>query len=333
MTPGELDIYLDGLVENGLDLSVMIWGPPGVGKSSIVASVAKRRGYGFIDVRLSQLAPTDLRGLPVPENGEAKWFPPEFLPRQGSGILFLDEMNMAPPAVQGIAQQLVLDRKVGTYAVPDGWYIWSAGNRKEDRASVFDMPAPLANRFLHVEVKPDLKSFQLYAAAHDLHPQIVAFVSFRSNLLHNLDPQSPAWPSPRTWEMASRLHRHNLPVEPAVGAGAAAEFRAFLKIYSKLPDLGEILEGKGKKVKFPEEPSQRYAITVGLGMQSELAEHGLNCFDWLHARAQAEWVQLYMMHLMPRMRAKGQVGKLAVAIQKRPEFLEFFEKFQQLLGE
>lgn len=333
MTPAELDVYLDGLVEHALDLSVMIWGPPGVGKSSIVAEVARRRDHRFIDVRLSQLAPTDLRGLPVPEDGEAKWFPPEFLPKDGKGILFLDEMNMAPPAVQGIAQQLILDRRVGNYVVPEGWFIWAAGNRKEDRASVFDMPAPLANRFIHLSVAPELKSFQQYAARHDLHPQIVAFLAFRPNLLHSLDPQSPAWPSPRSWEMASRLHTNELPVEPAVGAGAAAEFGAFLKIYSKLPDLGLILSGEADKVPFPSEPSQRYAVTVGLGMQSETAEHGLRCFEWLNSNAQAEWIQLYMMHMLPRVQRKGQQGKLVMAIQKNPDFLAFFEKYQQLLAE
>jgi MoxR-like ATPase len=156
MTPIELRQYLDRLVTSKTEISTMIWGPPGVGKSSIVAQIAKSHGIAFVDVRLSQLAPTDLRGLPVPENGRSKWFPPEFLPDGGKGILFLDELNMAPPAMQGIAQQLILDRKVGSYTVPPNWFIWAAGNRKEDRASVFEMPAPLANRFLHLTVLPDM---------------------------------------------------------------------------------------------------------------------------------------------------------------------------------
>src|SRR5438046_1207387 len=122
MTPVQLKNYLAGLVRHGLKLSVMIWGPPGIGKSSVVAQVASERGLQFIDLRLSQLAPTDLRGLPVPENGVSRWFPPEFLPREGSGVLFLDELNMAPPTLQGIAQQLILDRRVGLYSVPEGWF-------------------------------------------------------------------------------------------------------------------------------------------------------------------------------------------------------------------
>jgi len=162
LTPSELARYLTALVTAELPLSTMIWGPPGVGKSSVVAQVAAAHGLEFVDVRLSQLAPTDLRGLPVAQEtsggqGVSRWYPPEFLPTGGRGILFLDEVNMAPPTMQGMAQQLILDRRVGSYELPDGWFVWAAGNRKEDRASVFDMPAPLANRFLHLTVRADFE--------------------------------------------------------------------------------------------------------------------------------------------------------------------------------
>ena len=124
--------FLNKIVKHKLQNSLMIWGAPGIGKSSIVQSIADKNNLTLIDLRISQLAPTDLRGIPVPSDDSASWLPPDFLPTSGKGILFLDEINMAPPAVQGIAQQLILDRKVGSYKVPDGWFIWSAGNRKED---------------------------------------------------------------------------------------------------------------------------------------------------------------------------------------------------------
>ena len=95
MTALELQGFLNQLIVNNVKLAVMLWGAPGIGKSSIVQQVAKAHGLDFVDVRLSQLAPTDLRGLPVAEDGIAKWFPPEFLPTSGSGIFFLDELNMA----------------------------------------------------------------------------------------------------------------------------------------------------------------------------------------------------------------------------------------------
>ncbi|MGL4497873.1 MAG: AAA family ATPase, partial [Planktothrix sp.] len=201
MTPTQLQNYLNRLIKHKLPISTMIWGPPGIGKSSIVEQVSRRHKLDFVDVRLSQLAPTDLRGLPVAENGISKWYPPEFLPQKGQGILFLDELNMAPPAMQGMAQQLILDRRVGSYEVPPGWYIWAAGNRKEDRAAVFDMPSPLANRFLHLEVQPDFDSFKTYAVTKKIHEQIIAFLSFRTPLLHQPNYHQSAWPSPRSWEM------------------------------------------------------------------------------------------------------------------------------------
>jgi MoxR-like ATPase len=332
MKPHELAAYLDALVSNQLMLSTMIWGPPGIGKSSIVAQTAARFGLGCIDVRLSQLAPTDLRGLPVPENGMARWYPPEFLPRDGRGILFLDELNMAPPAIQGMAQQLILDRKVGSYAVPEGWFIWAAGNRKEDRAAVFDMPAPLANRFLHLEVEPDFESFKAYALDSGLHEQIIAFLSFRTTLLHRIDPHQPAWPSPRSWEMASRLHRVGLGIAPVVGQAAAAEFRAFIALYGALVDLEAILRGDGAGLPFPAEPSQRYALTVGLGVRARDARQAYNAFAWLSAQAGSEWTQLFAMDLFRQTRARGQMGELAQLVSQDERLQAFLQEYRALIG-
>jgi MoxR-like ATPase len=316
MTPGELYSYLNRLIEKRLMLSLMIWGPPGVGKSSVVAQVAREHELELIDVRLSQLAPTDLRGLPVPEQGVARWYPPEFLPRGGRGILFLDELNMAPPAVQGIAQQLILDRKVGSYTVPEGWYLWAAGNRKEDRASVFDMPAPLGNRFLHLEVQPDFDSFKLFAIEQGLHEQVVAFLSYRPGLLHKMDAHRPAWPSPRSWAMASQLHESELPIDPAVGGPTAEEFRAFLAIYSRLQGLDEILQGRGAKHPFPEEPSLRYALTVGLSLRSSSVEQGLAAFRWITEKAGAEWMQLFTSNLLVNLETRNLKGLFVQAVRQ-----------------
>ncbi len=332
MKPSALAAYLDRLVTHELMLSTMIWGPPGIGKSSIVAQTAQSHGLEFIDVRLSQLAPTDLRGLPVPEDGVARWYPPEFLPRAGRGILFLDELNMAPPTMQGMAQQLILDRRVGSYTVPAGWFIWAAGNRKEDRAAVFDMPAPLANRFVHLEVEPDFESFKAYALARGLHEQILAFLSFRSSLLHHIDPQQPAWPSPRSWEMAGHLHAAGLDVAPVVGQGAAAEFRAFIDLYATMVDMGAILRGDGDSLPFPAEPSQRYALTVGLCVRAQDAAQAHNGFRWLADKATPEWVQLYVLDLFQQMRARGQMGDMARLFQQDSRLQAFMQDYRRLMG-
>lgn len=332
MTPSALKTYLNNLVSKNLKISTMIWGAPGIGKSSIVSQITQQHNIDFVDVRLSQLAPTDLRGLPVAEDGISKWYPPEFLPRDGKGILFLDELNMAPPAMQGVAQQLILDRRVGSYVVPEGWYVWAAGNRKEDRAAVFDMPTPLANRFLHLQVEPDFESFKAYALATDIHEQIIAFLSFRPSLLHKLDPQQPAWPSPRSWEMASHLHNAELDIIPAVGTETESEFAAFVKVYQSLPDLERIFMGKGDAISFPKEPSVRYATTIGLAVRAESANQAYNAFTWIAQAATAEWVQLFAVDLFRQMRSKGQLGILAQLVQKTPELQNFIKDFQGLIA-
>lgn len=332
MTPLQLQNFLNHLVARELKLSTMIWGAPGIGKSSIVAQVAARHELEWIDVRLSQLAPTDLRGLPVARDGMARWFAPEFLPREGRGILFLDELNMAPPAMQGIAQQLILDRRVGSYSVPSDWFIWAAGNRREDRASVFEMPAPLANRFLHLQVEPDFDSFKSYALAHEFDERILAFLSFRTALLHKMDMHAPAWPSPRSWEMANHLLGAELPIESAVGEGAAAEFTSYIQLYQALPDLQPILEGQGNDILFPDEPSIRYALITGLTVRSQNVTQAHRAFRWLIQCADPEWVQLFAGDLVRLLRGRKQLGALAELVAKDEKLREFVHDYQNLVA-
>jgi MoxR-like ATPase len=329
-TPAGLAAALQRIVSSDLRLSVMIWGPPGVGKSSVVAQVAQASALELVDLRLGQLAPTDLRGLPVARDGLAQWYPPEFLPRDGKGVLFLDELNMAPPALQGIAQQLILDRRVGSYRVPDGWFIWAAGNRKEDRASVFDMPAPLANRFVHFTVAPDLDAFKAHAIAAGIDERLVAFLSFRPSLLHRPDATRPAWPSPRSWMMADRLLHAGLGIEPAVGDPVAAEFAAFTAVYSSLPDLDAICAGRGP-TQFPAEPSARYAIAIGLSILAKTPAALRNALGWLVAHSSDEWTSLVLVDAVRLARSEGRIGPVAKALQADPVLREKMAKLRDLI--
>lgn len=318
MNPSELTTYLRNVVKHEINLSVMMWGAPGIGKSSIVKQVAEEFSIELTDVRLSQLAPSDLRGLPVPdkENRVSQWFAPEFLPQSGSGILFLDELNMAAPAVQGIAQQLILDRQVGSYDVPKGWFIWAAGNRKEDQAAVYEMPAPLANRFIHLQVTPHYDSFRQYAVHVDLDEQIQAFLAFRPELLFEMSSGAHAWPSPRSWEMASQLHRSGLDIAPAVGEGAAGEFYTYIDVYEHLPDVEGILSGRGEEVAFPGEISLQYATTVALSVRVSSATEAIHSTRWLLHKADREFTQLFFKNVMDTLR---KVGGLGVFIQRMQE--------------
>jgi hypothetical protein len=338
MTPTELETFLTKLVNGNVTISTMIWGAPGIGKSSIVAAVAEATSLQLIDVRLSQLAPTDLRGLPVARHGAegqlgtSVWYPPEFLPRGGKGILLLDELNMAPPSMQGVAQQLILDRKVGSYQVPEGWYIWAAGNRKEDRASVFEMPAPLGNRFLHVDVQADLDSFKRYAFGAGVSEQMIAFLSFRPELLHRIDPTRPCWPSPRSWIMAARLLEAGLPIAAAIGEPTETEYNAFLSVYGNLPDLDAVLAGNGNRVAFPTELNVRYAVTVGLASRVATAKQAASAMQWIAEKASHEWAQSCALDIKQQMERRNRRGQFAILIKDNPTLTKFFAECQELIA-
>ena len=326
----EASKHLNSVIKGGIKTSIMMWGAPGIGKSSIVNKVAKENEMEVIDVRLSQLAPTDLRGLPYVENGEARFAPPSFLPKSGKGLLFLDEVNLAPPAIQNVAMQLVLDRKVGDYTVPDDWFIIAAGNRVEDRAAVSQMPAPLTNRFLHFTVEADLTSWKEYALTSGVEEKIISFLTFRPQLLHSFNKNAIAWPSPRSWDFASDLHKIGLPVDAAVGEGAASEFNSFVKLYSKLPDVDKIKSGD-RKVKAPKEPSIIYAITGALISRSETAEEFYNSMMWLIGSVTEDYVGVFMSDTMTRLRSLGIQGQFVSKLTKSTEAKKFVAKYQELL--
>ncbi len=294
-SPVELHNFLDRLISAGIMNAVMIWGPPGIGKSSVVAQVASKNQMQLVDLRISQLAPTDLRGLPVPETdkGIATWYPPNFLPRDpnSKGILFLDEINMAPPVVQGIAQQLVLDRRTGDYKLPDGWFIWAAGNRKSDGASVYEMKSPLANRFIHLSAKADLDSYIEYMASKGYTPEIIAFLLGNPDLLHKMpvgSGSSLAWPSPRMWDEGDKLHYLKLPIESAVGLSVQRKFSGFLENVSPITDeiLLKIRKGEVGEISYPKAGSELISRRVeAQGKAMEDAQNELKDLKAKQAKA------------------------------------------------
>ncbi|MDO9065129.1 MAG: AAA family ATPase, partial [Sulfuricella sp.] len=213
MRPAQLSTILDReflSAQDGHHTPVMLWGPPGVGKSQIIAQVAARHGVPMIDLRLSQMEPSDLRGIPFRIEDRVEWAIPSMLPdakRHGpQGILFLDEITSAPPSVSAAAYQLILDRRLGAYQIPESWAIFAAGNRQGDRGVTYTMPAPLANRFSHFEVEANLDDWVAWAYANNIDERLIGFLRFRPELLFDFDPaHNPvAFPSPRSWEFAHR---------------------------------------------------------------------------------------------------------------------------------
>jgi len=256
---------------------VFLWGSPGIGKSDVVRQVAHDNGLELIDVRAVLLDPVDLRGIPA-INGDHKahWCSPAFLPTEGNGILFLDELNAAPPLVQAACYQLVLDRKLGEYSLPPGWAVVSAGNLESDKAITHRMPSALANRFVHLLFDVDRDDWIEWALTADVVTEVISFLRFRDNLLHSFDPKKneKSFPTPRAWEYVSDLIKEGIPKEieydlisGAVGEGAAAEFVGFLQVYRKLPDPDLVLADPNN-APVPEDPATLYAICGALARRA-----------------------------------------------------------------
>jgi hypothetical protein len=254
-------------------IPTFLWGAPGIGKSSIIKQIACENGIECIDLRLSLMDPTDLKGIPFYERDShsALWAPPSFLPREGRGILFLDELNSAAPAVQASAYQLILDRKVGEYTLPDGWAIVAAGNREGDRGVVYRLPSPLANRFVHIEMEVNATDWRDWALGRGIDERVVAYIGFKNSALFGFDPlkNERSFATPRSWEAVHTILNSSLSktlwleaISGAVGEAAAVDFLGFCQVMDKLPDVDAILRGEEAEVS--EDLSTLYALASAL---------------------------------------------------------------------
>jgi hypothetical protein len=248
-----------------------IWGPPGAGKSSIVRQAAQQAQLELLDLRAVLLDPIDLRGLPRIENQSACWCPPSFLPKQGQGALFLDELAQAPPLVQAACLQLTLDRRVGEYELPEGWTVIAASNRQEDRAGTHRLISPLLNRFIHLDLEICPSDWQEWAVLANVATEVRSFIRYRPSLLFQFEPNAAArsFPTPRSWEFVSQVLGKTPPellhpiVAGCVGEGPAAEFVGFCQICRELPDLDLVLANPAN-TPVPQQPAVLYALVGAL---------------------------------------------------------------------
>ena len=275
---------------------LFLWGPPGIGKSEIVHQIGKTIDAHVIDIRLSLWDPTDIKGIPYFDSTINKmvWAPPSELPDEQMAsqyknvILFMDEMNSAAPAVQAAAYQLVLNRRVGTYKLPDNVLIVAAGNREADKGVTYRMPAPLANRFIHLEMKVDFDDWFEWATTNRIHKDVAGFLQFSKKDLYDFDPKSNSrsFATPRSWTFISDLladddgDENTLAdlISGGVGEGLAIKFMAHRKVSGKLPNPSDILKGKVKKME-TKEISAMYSLTVSLCYELKDAADK-NAKDW-----------------------------------------------------
>jgi len=263
---------------------VMLWGAPGVGKSQAVRRLAermeKKTGKRAIvtDVRLLLFNPIDLRGIPTANADKtlAVWLKPRIFQMDESdevvNILFLDELSAAPQSVQAAAYQITLDRVVGEHKLPENCIVIAAGNRTTDKSVAFKMPKALANRVMHIDVEGSFRSWKEWAIAHGINGKVTGFLSFRNDYLMGFDAANDdlAFATPRSWEMVSNLLNNVSDdvdkmyhmIAGIVGCGVAVEFRTWAKIYSQLPDLKDIFDGKNPKM--PQGTDALYALVSSM---------------------------------------------------------------------
>jgi hypothetical protein len=326
---------------------IFLWGPPGIGKSDIVKQLGEDLGAHVIDVRLSLWEPTDIKGIPYFDSNHNKmvWAPPSELPdadmaaQHKNIILFLDEMNSAPPAVQAAAYQLILNRRVGQYYLPDNVLIVAAGNREADKGVTYRMPAPLANRFIHLEMTVSWDDYSFWATENRIHKDVVGYLTFSKKDLYDFDPKSTsrAFATPRSWTFVSELLEDDDCddstltdlVSGAIGEGLAIKFMAHRKHASKMPNPTDILKGKVKKME-AKEISAMYSLAVSLCYELKDASDK-NAKDW------NDQVNCFFEFIMKNFETELVIMATKLALTQYnlpldPDEIECFDEFHEKFG-
>ena len=302
--PSEASIAIKHMVHVNLENAkrgkkrrgLFMWGAPGIAKSSVVEQVCDELNFKLIDIRLTQMEPTDLRGIPVPfkksdDTAYVEWAVPAMLPKREPGkrtakitedghefdgaIILLDELPNAAPSVQAGSYQIVLDGALGEWKCPDNVIVMAAGNRETDKGATFKMPTPLQNRFTHIEMRVDFEDFQTFALNTSFHQAVVGYLTAFKHELFQFEATSASrgFPTPRSWEAVSDILRDdpNLPetvqmalIAGAVGDGIAVKFLEYRRNAANLPAASDILDGTVKELKKGGDVSLSYALTTAL---------------------------------------------------------------------
>lgn len=250
---------------------------PGMGKSSIVAKVAKKNNLKLIDLRLSQCTPEDLQGFPMRTGNKATFTPFDIFPIEGEDLpegyngwmLLLDEMSSAPKSVQAAAYKLILDRQVGSFNLHNQVAMVAAGNKATDKAIVTQMSTALQSRLIHYELELDFNQWIEWALENDFDHRIIGFLNFKKELLMDFNPEHSdrTFACPRTWEFLNRLIKDRAVddssaarITGTIGKGAGIEFIAFCKVYKFLPSISDIISNP-MTTTVPDETSSQFAVS------------------------------------------------------------------------
>jgi hypothetical protein len=288
-----IKVFSQMLAQEPLSLALMFWSLTGVGKSAIVRQTVAQisdpgkvwkpingvhvtgaleviNDWGLVDLRTALMEPTDLRGLPDLKQDLVRWVVPDELPVVGQegrfpdrGVLFLDELTHAQPAMQAACFSLVLDRRCGPHVLLPGWHIVAASNYADENSQTFALSEPLRTRFQHLHLRCSLDAFKVWAFKNDIDSRIIAFLNWHPDYLHRRsDIADESFPTPRTWASASEALRlfpdetNEAVIAASVGPGTATVFCGFMALSRSSDlnvDIGRLLSGRAKAPKLTTE--------------------------------------------------------------------------------
>jgi len=334
---------------------IFLWGPAGIGKSELAQGIVDSGDLGnamLIDLRMALMEPTDIKGIPYfnKDLSVMDWAPPIDLPSQELAdqydtiVLFLDELNSAPQSTQAAAYQLVLNGKVGKYVLPKNVVIIAAGNRETDEGVTYRMPAPLSNRFVHLEMRVDYDSWLEWAVNNNIHSDVIAHITVHKQDLFDFDPRSSSrsFATPRSWTFVSDLiedgdlDNETLAdlVSGAVGEGVGVKFMATMKNSGKLPNPSDVLAGKVKQLDKSVEISGRYSLTVSMcyELREQFEKFGKKDIETFH-KAADNFFRFMMDNFETEMVVLGARAALVTyKIPLRPKYLKNYKEFYDRFG-
>ncbi len=299
--------------DNAKDIApLMLWGAPGVGKSTLIRELCEAQGIGFIDIRLAQREPIDLRGLPVPKDDHVDWLLAGEWPRDpnSKGVILFDELSAADRTLQAAAYEIILDRRLGDlYQLPPGWLVIGAGNRLTDRAVAYSFSSALANRFCHLELQPDVQQWCGWAQQQGYPSSVVGFLKFAPQHFFNMEGNTErGWPSPRSWERVAKLLKQReqlqlsdkqlrIMISGLIGEGAAVPFFGFLEVQAELPDVHAMLAGS-IQVSIPERTDALYAFCAAVAFHVRRNMKLLDTFFEIGSKLSSDFATLLMLDVL-----------------------------------
>jgi len=266
--------------------SMLLLGAPGLGKSSVAFQAAAQIYNGptnattvtglpdenwFVVIRAMDKDPVDLKGLPFVKDGKTQWSEPDLigLLRPEGGVICIEELPQALPAVQCVLRELLLDHRIGGHKIPDTWTVIATGNRVEDKAGAGRLLSHVASSVIVMTMEISVEDWQGWAVRVGIKPDVRSFINFRPDLLHNFEPSRMVNADPRGWESVSIISEHvpddllHQVCAGKVGDGPAAEYVGFRRIYTQLPDPRHMLDNAAT-CKIPTELAVVYAMVGSL---------------------------------------------------------------------